>query len=52
MPDEPRELAVALAGPAIKVVIAMLLYLWLSATGGWQPFAQLNVTNGSFADPS
>lgn len=49
MPEEPRqELAVVLAGPAVNVVIAVLLYLWLTATGGWQPFSLLNVTSGSF----
>ena len=51
MPEEPRqELAVALAGPAVNVVIAALLYLWLSATGGWQPLSQLNVASGSFVE--
>lgn len=51
MPEEPRqELAVAFAGPAVNVVIALLLYLWLSLTSGWQPLSQLNVTTGSFVE--
>ena len=35
MPREPKqELLVALAGPAVNVAIAVLLYLFLAATGG------------------
>jgi Zn-dependent protease/CBS domain-containing protein len=49
MPDDPRqELWVALAGPAVNVVIAAVLYGWLQATGTWQPLDQLSVTGGSF----
>jgi Zn-dependent protease len=51
MPEEPRqELAVSLAGPAVNVGIAGLLYLWLAVTGGWQPLGQLSVTGGSFLE--
>lgn len=39
MPREPRqELVVALAGPAVNVVIAALLFLWLRLTGGIPAF--------------
>jgi Zn-dependent protease len=50
IPDEPRqELWVALAGPAVNIVLAFLLYLYVQVTGEWQPFEQLNMTSGSFA---
>jgi Zn-dependent protease len=49
MPDDPRqELWVALAGPAVNIVLAALLYGWLLATGTWDPLDQLSVTGGSF----
>lgn len=51
MPEEPsQELVVALAGPAVNFAIAGALYLWLAATGGWQPLSQLNVASGSFVE--
>jgi Zn-dependent protease/CBS domain-containing protein len=51
MPDDPRqELWVALAGPAVNVVIAALLFGWLQISGGWQPVEQLGVARGSFVE--
>jgi Zn-dependent protease/CBS domain-containing protein len=40
MPRDPRqELVVALAGPAVNVAIAGVLFLWLRLTGGMPAFA-------------
>ena len=47
MPDDPRqELWVALAGPAVNVVIAAALFTWLVATGTFSPLAELGVAQG------
>ena len=49
MPDDPRqELWVALAGPAVNVVIAGALFAWLVVTGGLVPLDQMAVGRGSF----
>jgi Zn-dependent protease/CBS domain-containing protein len=47
MPEEPKqELWIALAGPAVNVVIAAALYAWLNFTHEWAPFSQLRVATG------
>lgn len=49
MPDDPRqEFWVALAGPAVNVVIAGALIPVLILTGTWAPLSEIDVTGGSF----
>jgi Zn-dependent protease/predicted transcriptional regulator len=49
MPSEPvQELWVALAGPAVNVVIAAVLFLGLYATGDRDPITAVNMTGGLF----
>ncbi|MDZ4784406.1 MAG: site-2 protease family protein [Planctomycetia bacterium] len=51
MPEEPRqELWVALAGPAVNVVIAVALFAWLQFTAAFTPLDQLSVTSGPFLE--
>lgn len=51
MPDDPKqELWVALAGPAVNVVIAALLFAWLFLTKTFEPFSELSLTGGSFLE--
>lgn len=51
MPDVPlHELWVALAGPAVNVVIAAALFVWLALTGALAPLSQLSVATGSFLE--
>ncbi len=51
MPDKPaQELWVALAGPAVNVVIAVVLFLWLQLTSSLVPVSELEVGRGSFLE--
>jgi Zn-dependent protease len=51
MPDKPsQELWVALAGPAVNVLIAAVLFAWLTLTNDWAPFSQLHIAAGPFAE--
>lgn len=51
MPEKPlQELWVALAGPAVNVVIAAVLFVWIQATSSFTPLEQLGVTSGSFLE--
>ena len=49
MPDKPiEELWVALMGPAVNVVIAAVIFLYLYLTGGLADMTDLSVVSGSF----
>jgi len=49
MPDDPRqEINVAIAGPAVNFVIAILLYLYLYSSNTQITIEQSGVTGGSF----
>jgi len=51
MPEEPlQELWVALAGPAVNVVIAAVLFLTLQFTATWTPLSELSMTSGPFLE--
>ncbi len=51
MPEEPlQELWVALAGPAVNVIIALGLFAWIQFTTVFSPLEQLGVTTGSFLE--
>ena len=49
MPDKPiEELWVALMGPAVNVVIAAILFVYLFLTGGLAQLTDLSIASGSF----
>ena len=51
MPEKPiEELWVALAGPAVNVVIATALFIWIQFAGVFGPLEQLSVTSGPFLE--
>lgn len=51
MPDVPlQELWVALAGPAVNVVIAVLLFGWVQASGAWESPDRIGLTTGGFVE--
>ena len=51
MPDQPiQELSVALAGPAVNLVIALLLFGGLQASGLWQSVEGVGVATGGFIE--
>jgi len=51
MPENPKhELWVALAGPAVNVVIAAVLFAWLALSGSIEPLTSLSLTGGSFLE--
>ncbi|MFO7554305.1 MAG: CBS domain-containing protein [Desulfobacterales bacterium] len=51
LPTNPlQELWVALAGPAVNIVIAFALFLWLYFTALFEPIQKLTVTTGPFVE--
>jgi Zn-dependent protease/predicted transcriptional regulator len=51
MPDDPKqELWVALAGPAVNVVIAAVIFVWLLLTNSLSPLTQVSLTGGPFLE--
>jgi Zn-dependent protease len=51
MPDNPvQEFWVTLAGPAVNVVIAVLLFAWLAISSSFTPLTNLSMTSGPFIE--
>jgi Zn-dependent protease len=51
MPTNPlQELWVALAGPAVNVVIAISIFFWLKVTASMEPIQTLTISSGTFLE--
>ena len=51
MPEKPiEELWVALAGPAVNVVVAVVLFAYLMMTRTFEPLSNLTISTGSFIE--
>lgn len=51
MPEDPiQEVKVALAGPAVNLVIVALLWFWISLTSNVQDPYEISLSTGSFAE--
>jgi Zn-dependent protease/predicted transcriptional regulator len=51
IPKDPKqELAIALAGPVVTLLIAATLFLSLQVTNTWEPLARVSVTAGPFLE--
>lgn len=51
MPRDPlQELLVSLAGPAVNLIIAAILYVFLAVSGAFIPLSNITVLSGSFIE--
>ena len=51
MPADPlQSLWITLAGPAVNIVIALVLFVVLEATGQWQPLTHVRLIEGPFLE--
>lgn len=51
IPKDPKqELAIALAGPLVTLLITGALFLWLRLTNSWEPLTRITVTAGPFLE--
>lgn len=51
MPEDPKqELVVALAGPAVNLGLAAVLFVWLQLTSGLQTLSSMTMTTGLFLE--
>ena len=51
LPTQPlQELWVALAGPAVNIVIAAGLFIWLTISASFEPIQRLTLTTGPFLE--